>query len=131
MGKLMSLTDADCEKLLAAAVQASAHAYAPYSRYKVGAALLSADGRIFSGCNVENENIGSGICAERTAVVKAISEGATNFVACAVACATDFRCYPCGLCRQFLSEFGAGLIIIVREENGYSIKTIGELLPKP
>ncbi len=119
------------EKLIEMAVAAANRAYAPYSKYKVGAALLASDGRIFTGCNVENKNIGSGICAERTAIVKAVSEGADAFIACAVACATDYRCYPCGLCRQFLSEFGPDLQIVVREENGYSIKTIGELLPAP
>ncbi|MBP6594949.1 MAG: cytidine deaminase [Candidatus Obscuribacter sp.] len=120
----------DYQKLLDVAVDAATRAYAPYSNYHVGAAILTSDGRIFSGCNVENNYIGSGICAERTAMVKAVSEGARDFVACAVACATDYRCYPCGLCRQFLSEFGPDLEIVVREVDGFSVKTIGELLPQ-
>lgn len=125
------ISDEKYRELLAVAVAASQRAYAPYSQYKVGAALLAKDGRIFSGCNVENSYIASGICAERTAIVKAVSEGAREFLACAVACATDYRCYPCGLCRQALSEWGDELQIVVREESGYSIKTIGQLLPRP
>lgn len=124
------ISDAKYRELLDMALAAAQKAYAPYSCYKVGAAVLAADGRIFTGCNVENKYISSGICAERTAIVKAVSEGATDLLACAVACATDYRCYPCGLCRQVLSEWGDGLELVVRTETGYDIKTIGQLLPR-
>lgn len=125
------ISDAKYRELLDIALASAQKAYAPYSCYKVGAAVLAADGRIFSGCNVENKYISSGICAERCAIVKAVSEGATELLACAVACATDYRCYPCGLCRQVLSEWGEDLELVVRTEDGYAIKTIGELLPRP
>src|SRR5689334_20234481 len=95
------------EQLVQAAVAAARLAYAPYSNYPVGAALQSADGTIFTGCNVENAAYPAGICAERTALVKAVSEGHQQFTALAVA--TKNSGSPCGICRQMLNEFAPHL----------------------
>ncbi|VBB07092.1 cytidine deaminase homotetrameric [Lucifera butyrica] len=94
-------------ELLKQAAQASKASYSPYSGYKVGAALLCEDGSIYTGCNVENISYGGTICAERTAVVKAVSEGKTRFVKIAVSVSGKEYGIPCGLCLQFLSEFVA------------------------
>ena len=93
------------EKLAGMAIEASAKAYAPYSKFKVGAARLADDGRIFTGCNVENASYGLTNCAERTAVFKGVSEGATRFTALAVAGGEGEVAMPCGACRQVLAEF--------------------------
>ncbi|MBQ0135607.1 MAG: cytidine deaminase [Oscillospiraceae bacterium] len=97
------------EELLTKAEEAMAKAYAPYSNFKVGAALLCKDGTVFTGCNVENSAYGVCNCAERTALFKAVSEGYTEFLSIAIVggkegIIEDF-CYPCGVCRQALSEF--------------------------
>jgi cytidine deaminase len=92
-------------ELIAAARDARERAHAPYSKFRVGAALACADGRVFTGCNVENATYGLGVCAERVAVWKAISEGARNFVAVAVCADTETLTPPCGACRQILWEF--------------------------
>ena len=103
-------------------------AYAPYSKYKVGAALLTSDGKIFTGCNVENAAYGEAICAERTAVVKAVSEGHQNFVGIAVA--TENGASPCGSCRQVMNEFGQNLnVILVDGKNQTTEFTLKDLLP--
>jgi cytidine deaminase len=91
--------------LLEAAARAARKAHAPYSDYKVGAALLCADGQVFTGCNVENASYGLTNCAERTAVFTAIAAGRRDFVAMAVVAEGDRMPYPCGACRQVLSEF--------------------------
>lgn len=117
--------------LLAAAKEALQHSYSPYSQYPVGAALLTAEGKVYSGCNVENASYGGTICAERTALVKAISEGQQAFIAIAVVCAKGPETWPCGMCRQFICEFGKGIEIIVENENGGTTsKSISELLPE-
>jgi len=122
------LTDPE---LVALARQARENAYAPYSKFPVGAALLGRSGRVFTGCNVENASYPLCICAERTAVGKAISEGERSFVAIAVVTATGAT--PCGACRQVLREFGgpAGdLRVIVADTAGNACTfTIAELLP--
>ena len=119
------------EELVAAAQQARKAAYAPYSRFKVGAALQGASGRVFTGCNVENASYPLCTCAERTAVVKAISEGEERFVAVAVVTATGAM--PCGACRQILSEFSGAdgeLRVIVADTAGHwQVFAIEELLP--
>ena len=105
------------------------YAYAPYSHFHVGAALLSEDGRIFTGCNVENASYGACICAERTALAKAISEGARSFVAIAVAGSSGAPT-PCGICRQMLYEFAPHLLVISGENALHLAKTpLHELLP--
>jgi cytidine deaminase len=118
--------------LLRRAREARAHAYAPYSRFQVGAALLADDGRIFAGCNVENASYGLGNCAERVAIGTAVSQGARSFVAIAVTGPENATaCAPCGACRQVLSEFGPELPVIMPAggPDGYTVQTIGELLP--
>lgn len=105
-------------------------AYAPYSHFQVGAALLASDGRVFSGVNVENSSYGATICAERTAIVKAVSEGAREFEAIAVA-SSGGEAAPCGICRQFLFEFGDSIRIITGEDEEHlHAWTIGEFLPE-
>lgn len=104
-------------------------AYAPYSRFKVGAALLTKSGEVFTGVNVENSSFGATICAERTAFVKAVSEGHREFEAIAVA-SSDGEAYPCGICRQFMFEFGDDLKIITGEDEEHlHVAEINELLP--
>ncbi|MBL7016289.1 MAG: cytidine deaminase [Kiritimatiellales bacterium] len=93
------------EALLEAAAKAARKAYAPYSNYKVGAALLCADGEVFTGCNVENASYGLANCAERTAVFTAVAAGRKDLVALAVVAEGESMPYPCGACRQVLSEF--------------------------
>ncbi len=112
----MPLTDDIRQRLIAAAQQARQRAYAPYSGYRVGAALLTASGDILTGCNVENATYGATICAERTAVVKAVSEGERAFQAIAVATANGGS--PCGICRQVLHEFAPDLLVITVDEGG-------------
>lgn len=118
-------------ELMEIAEKACENAYAPYSKFKVGAALLTSDGRVFTGCNVENSSYGAGICAERTAAVKAVSEGAVRFSAIAIANAGGGLTFPCGICRQFLSEFAEeGFRIILRNDKGeLEIFTLEELMP--
>jgi len=122
------LTDLE---LVALARQARENAYAPYSKFPVGAALLGRSGRVFTGCNVENAAYPLCTCAERTAVTKAVSEGVREFIAIAVVTATGAT--PCGACRQILREFGgpAGdLRVIVADTAGNACTfTITELLP--
>ncbi len=104
--------------------------YVPYSRFPVGAALLCPDGAAFTGCNVENAAYGSCICAERTALVKAVSEGRRQFAALAVAGRGGDYCWPCGACRQMLYEFAPDLTVLVARGDGAYVKTtLRELLP--
>jgi len=117
--------------LIAEARKAAAKAYSPFSKVEVGAAILTSDGRVFSGCNVENSSYGLSICAERTAAVKAVSAGSRSFVAVAVVSNLEGLTYPCGACRQFLSEFGAGMVVIVSTRGGKARRhDLGELLPE-
>jgi cytidine deaminase len=118
------------DALIDAARAAQAHAWAPYSKFHVGAALETADGAIFRGCNVENASYGGTICAERTAVVSAVAAGHTRFTRIAVTSDASEPVAPCGLCRQFLAEFGTGLEVLSAGTNG-TVKrwTLGELLP--
>ena len=121
----------DWQPLFAAASCAQAHAYAPYSNFKVGAALLGSSGEVFAGCNVENASYGLTICAERTAAIEAIAAGIREFVALAVVGGSE-AVAPCGACRQFLAEFGDLLLICSRSSNGIETRwTLAELLPQP
>ncbi|MFC1466552.1 MAG: cytidine deaminase [Candidatus Brachytrichaceae bacterium NZ_4S206] len=114
--------------LIEVANHARKYAHAPYSRYRVGSALLAGSGNVYSGVNVENASYGLAICSERTAYVKAISEGEREFIAIAVV--TDNGGSPCGACRQFMSEFGLDTIVIQADARGsYTLTTVGELLP--
>lgn len=120
----------DREGLIAAAAQAREAAYVPYSRFKVGAALLTGSGRIITGCNVENASSGATICAERTAVVKAVSEGERDFVALAVVTDVAEPASPCGICRQVLVEFNPALPVIMANLQGvYRVERADGLLP--
>lgn len=114
--------------LLEVADNSRTFSHAPYSRYRVGAALLGESGNVYSGVNVENASYGLGICAERTAYVKAVSEGEKEFIAIAVV--TDNGGSPCGACRQFMAEFSLDTLVITSNKNGdYQITTVGDLLP--
>lgn len=106
-------------------------AYVPYSKFPVGAALLCSDGTVFTGCNVENAAYGSTICAERTALVKAVSEGHRGgWIALAIAGRSDDFCWPCGACRQMLYEFSPELMILAARSDGAFVKAaLSELLP--
>jgi cytidine deaminase len=116
------------EHLVEQALEARERAYAPYSGYKVGAALLGRSGEIYTGCNVENAVYPLCICAERTAVFKAVSEGEQKFVAIAVA--TENGGSPCGACRQVLREFGKNTVVLIADGTGKCRETrVGELLP--
>ena len=116
------------EELVARAAQARNHAYAPYSGYTVGAALLTKSGRIYTGCNVENAVYPLTTCAERVAVVKAVSDGEREFTALAVS--TRNGGAPCGSCRQTLREFGGDTVVVIADETGaYRETTVAELLP--
>ena len=105
-------------------------AYCPYSHFPVGAALECSDGSVFTGCNIENAAYGAGICGERTAMSKAVSEGHRDFVRIAIAGKADDFCVPCGICRQFMMEFAPNMEIICLNGKGESKKfTLPELLP--
>ncbi|NWS22246.1 CDD deaminase, partial [Pachyramphus minor] len=116
--------------LLRRSREAKKRAYCPYSRFPVGAALLTAGGEIFSGCNVENVNYSLGVCAERTAIQKAISEGHTSFKAMAIASDNEDFITPCGSCRQVMREFGLDWDVYLTKADGtYIVKRLEELLP--
>lgn len=125
----MSTTSEQRDELVRRARQARAYAYAPYSGYTVGAAVLSASGRVYSGANVENAAYPSGICAERAAVFAAVGAGEREIAAVAVA--TENGGTPCGSCRQVLSEFGPQAIILMVDGSGTVVAqaTLSELLP--
>ena len=121
------------EKLVARAREAQKNAYAPYSHFRVGAALLTSSGKIYQGCNVENLSFGGTICAERTAVCSAVADGALarneQFLAIAIAGGESF-CSPCGICRQFLAEFSKEMQVLCADGTGeYLSYTLEELLP--
>lgn len=117
-------------KLFEEAVKASENSYSPYSKFRVGAALLCSDGTIYTGCNIENSSYPLGNCAERTAIFKAVSDGKKDFEAIAIAGSADYNmsepCYPCGACRQVMSEFCDESFKVILSEK---ILTLGELLP--
>jgi cytidine deaminase len=120
----------DYRKLLALAEEAKEKSYSPYSGFRVGAALLTRDGKVFTGANVESATYGATVCAERTAVVKAVSEGYRHFEAIAVASDAKEGSYPCGICRQFLAEFGPDIKVITGKLDGeVRVDTVAELLP--
>ena len=120
----------DYKQLIVLANEARRHAYAPYSNYTVGAALRTKTGRVYSGVNVENAAYPTGICAERVAVFKAVSEGERDFEVIAVV--TDNGGSPCGACRQVLSEFGLDTVVLIADGDGKLSKetTVRNLLPE-
>ncbi len=112
----MPLTDETRQRLIAAAQAVRERAYAPYSRYPVGAALLIADGTIVTGCNVENSSYGATVCAERNAVFTAVGQGRRQFAAIAIVTANAGS--PCGICRQVLYEFAPDIVVIMADAAG-------------
>lgn len=123
------MNDADDRDLIAAAASAAERAYCPYSHYPVGAALEADDGGVYTGCNVENASYPAGICAERVALVKAVSEGRRRFTRLAVVTGTGGA--PCGVCRQMLYEFAPDLRVIIADTSGKIIfdDALSVLLP--
>lgn len=117
------------KELIDLAKEVSQKAYAPYSHFKVGAALLTKSGKVFTGCNVENASYGLTICAERNAVFKAISEGEKEFEKIVIYNDSDRLFSPCGACRQVLAEFSPNLEIIINSNNKIIRSNIEELLP--
>lgn len=116
------------KEIVKKAIEAKKNSYSPYSHFKVGAALITKEGKIFTGCNIESASYSPTICAERVAVSKAISEGYNKIKAIAIS-GSSKETFPCGVCRQFLSEFGDMEIIVVKSENEYKSYKLSELLP--
>ena len=120
------------DKLLAAAIAARENAHAPFSNFKVGAAVECADGRIYTGCNIENASYGLTVCAERVAIWKAMSEGARDFRRITVAADTDVPTPPCGACRQILWEFAGDIEVVLTNLAGRTqTHRMSELFPSP
>ena len=119
----------DKGELVAKAISAMNNAYVKYSKFKVGAALLTKSGKIYTGCNIENSSYSATICAERVAFTKAISEGARDFLAIAIVNSSSEFAYPCGICRQFMSEFGIDLKVIISNGKETKEHSLKELLP--
>lgn len=117
------------KELLAAALAARKNAYAPYSKFAVGAAVRTADGKIFTGCNVENASYGLSCCAERCAIFAAVGAGERKFTALCVAADTKEPVSPCGACRQVMTEFKIPEIILANTNGDIKIYTSEELLP--
>ncbi|MPM75875.1 Cytidine deaminase [bioreactor metagenome] len=118
------------EELIGLAARVRQNAYAPYSDFAVGAAVFCASGQVYTGCNIENSAFGAGICAERVAVYKAISNGEREFLKLAVISDREEFCYPCGICRQVLFEFSPDCVVLCcRNEKEYKKSRAYELLP--
>ena len=129
MSGTTALSAEKAEALMAAAEEARKNAYAPYSGFAVGAALLFEDGRIITGCNVENASYSLSICAERNAMTTAVAMGLTRPTAAAVAGPDGVFCPPCGACRQFLAEFNGAMPVVVKDAVGFRVLSLEELLP--
>lgn len=132
----MKIENGQKKKLIEMAIKTRQNAYAPYSHFQVGAALLTAQGRIYTGCNIENASYGATNCAERTAFFKAVSEGERDFLAIAIVGGMEQEnittyAYPCGICRQIMKEFSNEdfLILIAKNEDDYKEYKLAELLP--
>lgn len=138
MTEYKELTKDNICDLIAAAIEARRNSYSPYSHYQVGAALLVADGRIVTGCNIENAAYGPSNCAERTTFFKAVSDGLREFSAIAIVGSPEGEeltqyAYPCGVCRQVMMEFcepESFQIIVAKSEADYRVMTLSELLPE-
>ncbi|RKP13242.1 cytidine deaminase [Piptocephalis cylindrospora] len=116
--------------MIQASLKARESSYSPYSKFRVGAALLTQDKKIYTGCNIENASFGAAICAERTAFVKAVSEGHREFIGIAVATDRADASSPCGICRQFMREFGPHLAVLLVNPDGQATPTsLAELFP--
>lgn len=122
----------DRKKLIRAAIEARNNAYAPYSNFKVGAALLGLSGKIYSGCNIENAAYSPSNCAERTAFFKAVSEGEKEFIAMVIVGGKSNYCPPCGVCRQVMLEFCSTedfIVILAKTEDDYQEIKLKDLMP--
>jgi cytidine deaminase len=118
--------------LAARATDAKRNSYSPYSRFRVGAALLTTDGKIYTGCNVENSSYGLTVCAERTALFKAVSEGENSFKAIAIASDEDTFTPPCGACRQVIFELAGNIdVVLTRKDGRYRTMKMLKLMPLP
>ena len=126
---MIILTEKEKNELVSKAFRASKNSYSPYSGYKIGAAIMTDERRIFTGTNIENSTYGATVCAERVALFKAVSEGYRSFSAIAVA-SEDVFPVPCGICRQVIAEFCNDITVLVAEEKGkYREYSLSELLP--
>ena len=123
------MIEQELQKLIQAAIEMRKQSYSPYSNFAVGAAVLSNDGYIYGGCNIENASYGLTNCAERTAIFNAVSDGKRNLSAIAVVADTDRPCSPCGACRQVIGEFKIPCIIMANLKGEYRTVTLEELLP--
>lgn len=138
MNGSIDLKEIPAEDLIKSALEARKKAYAPYSHYKVGAAALTNELRIYTGCNIENAAYSPGICAERTAIAKAVSEGARRFKAIAIAGSPEGEeitqyAFPCGVCRQVIREFANPeelFIITAKSPEDYKVYLLSQLLPE-
>lgn len=135
----MSIEIKEIRNLISEAISARKKAYAPYSKFKVGAALLTSDDKIIKGCNIENASFSPTNCAERTAFFKAISDGVSDFRAIAIVGGNEYEtdsfsdfAYPCGVCRQVMREFcdSSFIIIVAKSITDYKVFTLSELLPE-
>lgn len=120
------------EKLIESALKVREKAYCPYSKFKVGAAALFEDGKIYTGCNIENVSYSATICAERTAIFNGVSNGNRKLKAIAIAGSTDNFTFPCGICRQVMIEFAESdkiIVYIIKDKDNITTKTIGQLMP--
>lgn len=121
----------DNKALIDMALKAMENAYAPYSGFKVGAALLCSDKKVYTGCNIENSSYGASNCAERTAIFKAVSEGEREFEKIAIVSSSGDFTFPCGICRQVLSEFMYDkTVVLFSEKDGISESKVKDLLPE-
>ena len=119
------------EELLRLATEARDHSYSPYSHYRVGAALLTKDGKVYQGCNIENASYTPTICAERTAFFKAVYDGVREFSAIAIIGSGVLPAFPCGVCRQVMSEFcDENFIVVLGGPDGVKEYRLGDLLPE-
>lgn len=137
MDKLSMVKELPIAELIQSAMNARKKSYSPYSGFAVGAALLTRELRIYTGCNIENAAYSPGICAERNAIYKAVSEGARNFLAIAVVGGstgeTDTFAFPCGVCRQVMREFvnpSEFIVVVAKNPEDYQAYTLEELLPQ-
>lgn len=120
----------DYKKLINKAKNVQKNAYSPYSKFKVGACVLTKNNNYYCGVNVENASYGATICAERNAINNAISNGEKEFIAIAITSSSKDYTFPCGICRQYLTEFNKDIkIIVAKNENEYKIYTLEDLVP--
>ena len=137
MEQIIDLNEIPVEELIKSALEARKKSYSPYSQFKVGAALLTKELRIYTGCNIENAAYSPGICAERNAIYKAVSEGKKHFLSIAVTGGKeekpDAYAFPCGVCRQVMREFTNPeefLVIVAKSITDYQVYTLNQLLPE-